>query len=369
MGRALISMGRFTPVRILRFLRAAGLQRQVRGRAAEHVPSPPPRPSPSSTFVGGPRRFSRVARGKRSFFRSDGNGDHRRLSADQHVPRPALELGGEPAMGNDQRCPITCLSPSGLSAAPAASTRRCSTSTVTFRHRPPRLCKMGGQDFGHRDRPVLPPGASESDGQVALAFGLEGRQQKFCHVDDLVAERGKARIGGDVALHRRGAAIMRLERRVPVRVAQKPAVEHEVGPGRQPAAVGERGDRDRQPPGAFGREQARDLGAQVVRGQRRGVDQDVAARGPARARQPTRCPAGSARGARGWRRHSGIRRRWQKHARSQSRYKQVTARSPDRPKPSTARPRRPVAEVVEGSARDSAGQARQKSGHLEQRAA
>ena len=89
--------------------------------------------------------------------------------------------------------------PESLSATcpPRTSVSRC--ERVTER---PALAQPVCQPFGDRDRAVPAAGAAHGDGQIALALGVESRQQRPDQPFQPVDERLVVGVGGDEGGHR-----------------------------------------------------------------------------------------------------------------------------------------------------------------------
>ena len=190
-------------------------------------------PEPSVDLVGGPRR----SRGVRAARSSSGPTEMAIIAAclPIHMFRGPLELRRRARHGQRSRCrsPVCRLWPVRRAGRIDAALLHF---PVTFRHRAtPASARWVARDFGHRDRPVLPsrvhpkamvrwllglrpgrPGSRSSAMSMTIFF--------FFFFFFLVV--GGTRQSADrrrcSPAFRRGAAIMRLERRVPVRVAQKP---------------------------------------------------------------------------------------------------------------------------------------------------
>src|SRR5262247_3584708 len=89
--------------------------------------------------------------------------------------------------------------------------------------------KPAGEPLGDEYRAVTAAGAADRDRDVALAFALEGRQQRLQERSERCEER---RIGGvalDEAADLRIAAGERAQGRIIVRILQEPHVENQVG--------------------------------------------------------------------------------------------------------------------------------------------
>jgi hypothetical protein len=119
---------------------------------------------------------------------------------------------------------------------------------------------------------------------VAAVAVAERGEEEVEHLEQPGLERRIARVGLDVVADRWIAPVAVLQTRFPVRVPEKPAVEDQIGPRREPATVGKGRDRDRQLRTAAGREKPLHLLAQIVGRHVRRVDQDGGAP-PQRAEQ------------------------------------------------------------------------------------
>src|SRR5947209_5757969 len=97
---------------------------------------------------------------------------------------------------------------------------------------------------GHHDGPMMASRATESDGQIALAFADIMRDQIQQQVRDPIHKFHGLGKGSDISSHARMPARELLERRNVIRVWQKTDIEHQVAVGRHPVAIPETGDVD-----------------------------------------------------------------------------------------------------------------------------
>ena len=151
---------------------------------------------------------------------------------------------------------------------------------------PERAAQLCGELLGQDHRAMPPPGAANSDGQVALALAFEARNRKLQQVGDLGQQLLRLGLAQDEVTNAGVGSWDRLQLGNEEGIVQKPHVEDQVGVHRRPVFEPERDKARVHPrcPSGTGPEDVEDRAAEIVHAEAGGVEDARGAR--AQRRQP-----------------------------------------------------------------------------------